>query len=235
LLLDLYQAHVKNPPAEIAELIDQIDVEFVRDDLLKLVSSMRTGTARIREIVLSLRNFSRLDEAEIKAVDVHEGIENTLVILRHRLKIQPNQPGVQIIREYGNLPLIECYAGSLNQVFLNILNNSLDAFEEFNETRSYEEIAAYPNQIKIWTQIKYGQCIQIHIADNGPGIPEEVRRRMFDPFFTTKTVGKGTGMGLAISYQIVAERHKGNLYCLSTPGHGAEFIIEIPVSQAIAA
>jgi two-component system, NtrC family, sensor kinase len=228
-LLDLYQTHVPNPPAPVQAFTHDIDLEFIREDVLKLLSSMRTGTHRIREVVQSLHNFSRLDEADIKVVDLHEGLENTLAVLGHRLT-PPHGPKVQIIRDYGALPRVECCARSLNQVFMSIFSNALDAFEELAETQTADTRAGRLNHIKIRTQVKDGQSVQIRIADNGPGIPESVRKRMFDPFFTTKSVGKGTGMGLAISYQIIVE-HQGNLSCTSTPGQGTEFVIEIPVHQ----
>ena len=190
---------------------------------------MKVGAERIRQIVLSLRNFSRLDEAEQKAVDIHEGIDNTLLILQHRLKEKVGRGTIQIVKNYGNLPLIECYAGQLNQVFMNIITNGLDALEEYNHQRSLEEITSNPSIIKISTEVVDNNWVQIRIADNGLGITPEVQKRLFDPFFTTKSVGKGTGLGLSISYQIIVEKHQGDLRCISEPGKGSEFIIKIPV------
>lgn len=177
--------------------------------------------------MLSLRNFSRKDESACKSVDVHEGLESTLLILQHRLKAAPERPETKILRDYGELPLVECYASQLNQVFMNILANALDAMEETNAGRDYEEIAARPNQITIRTQAS-DQWIEIAIADNGTGIPEAIRSRIFDPFFTTKPAGKGTGLGMSISYQIITQQHQGKLSCISQMGQGTKFTIQIP-------
>jgi signal transduction histidine kinase len=193
---------------------------------------MQVGTDRIREIVLSLRNFSRLDEAEFKAVDIHEGLDNTLVILRHRFKAKAERPEIQVMQDYGQLPLVECYAGQLNQVFMNILSNAIDALEEANQGRSFAALVAEPNILWIQTAVVGQDRVQITIADNGPGIAAAVLAHLFNPFFTTKAVGKGTGLGLSISYQIITEKHGGHLSCHSTPGQGAKFIIEIPIQQA---
>ncbi|MDB9307752.1 ATP-binding protein [Aphanizomenon sp. CS-733/32] len=203
-----------------------IEIEFMLEDLPKLLSSMKVGATRVNEIVLSLRNFSRLDQAEIKPVDIHEGIENTLIILKHTLKARPDRVEIELIKEYNNLPLIDCYAGQLNQVFMNILANAIDALSESNNSilKTREKL-----QIRIRTELTDDNHAIISIADNGSGISEEVQKRLFDPFFTTKAVGKGTGLGLSISYQIVVEKHGGELYCISTPGEGSEFIIKIPV------
>jgi signal transduction histidine kinase len=189
---------------------------------------MEIGTNRIREIGLSLRNFSRLDEAEVKEVDIHEGIDSTLIILNHRLKAKPDSPEIQIIKEYGKLPLVKCYAGQMNQVFMNIISNAIDALEERDRQRTLEEIQAQPSIIQVSTAAK-GSTVTISIKDNGSGINEAVRSKLFNPFFTTKPVGKGTGLGLAISYQIVTEKHGGNISCYSQLGKGAEFLIEIPI------
>ncbi|BAY22465.1 two-component sensor histidine kinase [Calothrix sp. NIES-2100] len=219
-LVELYQQYYPNPPEEIAAEIADIDLDFLKEDLVKLLQSMRIGTQRIREIVLSLRNFSRLDEAEFKQVDIHEGIDSTLMILHNRLKAKPEHPEMVIFKEYGQLPLIDCYPGQLNQVFMNILSNAIDALEDIKNP-----------QIRIYTEVINSNCIAIRIADNGNGITPEIISKLFDPFFTTKDVGKGTGLGLSISYQIVVDRHGGKLFCNSTPGQGAEFVIEIPVTQ----
>ncbi len=229
-LLQLYQQHYSQPDAAIQTEAEAIDLDFLLDDLPKLLSSMKVGTDRIREIVLSLRNFSRMDEAEMKVVDIHEGINSTLMILQHRLKAQHDCPAIEVFKHYGNLPRIECYAGQLNQVFMNILSNALDAIEERDHPRSRQKIQQ-PGQIHIYTEQKDSNQARIRITDNGLGMTERVRRLLFDPFFTTKSVGKGTGLGLSISYQIVTEKHGGSLQCVSVPGQGAEFIIEIPVQQ----
>lgn len=230
-LLELYQQHYPTPVTEIQAEIEAIDLDFVKDDLVKLLKSMRVGTDRIREIVKSLRSFSRLDEAEVKGVDIHEGIDSTLMILHNRLKAKPDHPGIQIVKEFGTLPLVECYPGQLNQVFMNLISNAIDALDEQDELKRPKITRAKPSQIRIQTRVVNSDWIAIHIADNGPGISKEVQSRLFDPFFTTKPVGKGTGLGLSISHQIVVERHGGTIRCDSAPGEGTEFIIEIPVQQ----
>jgi signal transduction histidine kinase len=229
-LMQLYQKYLPEPPLELQEELVAIDLDFLEEDLTKILQSMRIGTNRIREIVLSLRNFSRLDEAEVKEVDIHEGIDSTLVILNNRLKAKPDRPEIQVSKEYGNLPLVECYAGQLNQVFMNILSNAIDALEEHDRDGTLEKIQAQPSTICISTAAQ-DKTITISIKDNGAGISEVVRSKLFDPFFTTKPVGKGTGLGLAISYQIVTEKHGGKLSCYSQPGQGAEFLIELPILQ----
>ena len=192
---------------------------------------MQIGTDRIRHIIQSLQSFSRIDQSEMKSINIHEGINSTLLILQHRLKANVNHSGVQVIKEYGDLPLVECYPGQLNQVFMNLLSNALDALEVSKARRSLEDIQQHPSIIHIQTQLLECDRIAIHIADNGIGMPEEVRCRIFDPFFTTKAIGKGTGLGLSISYQIVVEKHKGEIQCIAAPGQGTKFIIEIPTTQ----
>jgi two-component system NtrC family sensor kinase len=236
-LVDLYQKHYPQPAVEIAERAAEIDLNFLKDDLPKLLASMKMGADRIRQIVLSLRNFSRVDQAEMKRVDLHEGIDNTLLILQNRLKPQGKYPGVALIKDYSELPLVECFAGQMNQVFMNILGNALDALEacqwpkysEHSAHSTYETVEPIMPMIRICTEISRSDYVKIRISDNGLGISEEVQSRLFDPFFTTKPVGKGTGLGLSISYQIVVDKHGGSLYCLSQPGQGTEFVIEIPV------
>jgi signal transduction histidine kinase len=195
-----------------------------------MVASMQVGAQRIRQIVLTLRNFSRLDEAEMKPVDIHEGIESTLLILCNRLKPRLGHLEIQITKEYGPLPKIECYAGQLNQVFMNILSNAIDALEQAIAQQP-EKMTRSP-EIWIRTEILERDRVVIRIADNGPGMTEAVQRQLFDPFFTTKPVGEGTGLGLSISYQIVVEKHGGVLQCVSQPGEGTEFWIEIPISPS---
>jgi signal transduction histidine kinase len=227
-LTSLYQQHYPNPPAEIQSFLAEIELEFLAADLPNLLNSMKLGCDRIGQIVRSLRNFSRLDESEKKIVDIHEGLDSTLVILQSRLKNQKNGEDILLIKKYGNIPLLECYPGLLNQVFMNILVNAIDAvFEDLDPSvlNSHNSPA-----ILICTELTDDQQVIIRIADNGAGIPEEVKQRLFDPFFTTKPVGKGTGLGLSISYQIIVEQHGGQLYYRSTPGQGAEFIIQIPVA-----
>ncbi|QLE39757.1 HAMP domain-containing protein [Nostoc sp. C052] len=227
--VQLYQQYNPNPAAEIQTVAENIDLEFLQEDLPKMLSSMKVGTERIRQIVLSLRNFSRIDEAEFKSVDIHEGIDSTLMILQHRLKAKPEQPEIEVIKDYGSVPLVECYAGQLNQVFMNILVNAIDALEENNTKYTYQEINDHPSRIKIRTSVINSRWVEIAIADNGVGISQEFQQRIFDPFFTTKPVGKGTGMGMSISYQIITEKHGGKLECFSTAGQGTEFIIQIPL------
>ncbi len=228
-MVQLYQHHYPHPVKEIQTEADAVDLEFIQEDLPKILSSIQIGTNRIREIVLSLRTFSRMDEADLKPVDIHAGIDSTLMILQHRLKARADRPEIEVIKDYNTLPQVECYAGQLNQVFMNILVNAIDALEDDNAGKSYSEIQANPNQITIRTDVIDQQWAQIAIADNGIGIPPAIQERIFNPFFTTKPVGKGTGMGMSISYQIVTEKHGGALKCLSTPGQGTEFVIQIPL------
>ena len=231
-LLRFYQQHHPNPDPKVWQQVEAVDLDFIAEDLPKLLSSMKIGTERIRQIVLSLQNFSRVDQAKIKRVDIHEGIDSTLLILQHRLKAKAKSTGIQVVKEYGNLPLVDCYAGQLNQVFMNVLSNAIDALEEGKGQRAKgkgEDLNSTPS-IRIRTEVSAdnSQAV-IRIADNGPGIAEAVKGRIFDPFFTTKPVGRGTGLGLAISYQIVVERHGGAINCVSQPGGGTEFWIEIPL------
>jgi signal transduction histidine kinase len=227
--VQLYQQYNPNPAPEIQTFAEDMDLEFLQEDLPKMLSSMKVGTDRIRQIVLSLRNFSRIDEAEFKSVDIHEGIDSTLMILQHRLKAKPEQPEIEVMKDYGIVPLVECYAGQLNQVFMNILVNAIDALEENNVKRTYQEIEENPSQIKIRTSVVNSTWLEVAIADNGVGISQEFQQRIFDPFFTTKPIGKGTGMGMSISYQIITQKHGGKLECCSNSGKGAEFIIQIPL------
>jgi PAS domain S-box-containing protein len=233
-LLHLYQEKYPNPVPEIVEAAADLDIDFLMEDFTKILESMKVGADRIRDLVVSLRNFSRLDESQMKLVDIHEGIESTLLILQHRTKGNPLRPAIEIIKEYGNFPKVECYVGQLNQVFMNLLGNAIDALEDYNRKRSSKEIYANPNRIRISTSAN-SHTLTIRIADNGVGINQEVIGKLFDPFFTTKPVGKGTGLGLSISYQIIVEKHRGKLQCISAPGEGAEFVIEIPLSQEVSA
>ncbi len=235
-LIEMYQYYYPQPVPEIQELLAEVDLEFILEDLPKALHSMKFGSERIRQIVLSLRNFSRLDESQKKPVDLHEGIDNTLLILQHRL------PRIQVIKEYGKLPLIECYPGQLNQVFMNIIANAIDAVEEVttpaknlknDPTQISQKSFVNPSpQIIIHTELTPDDFVVIKIKDNGPGLSESVKNRLFDPFFTTKPVGKGTGLGLSISYQIIVEKHRGVIECYSQPECGAEFLIKIPIKTA---
>lgn len=224
-LIEIYQEYYPNPVSQVKIKVEEIDLNFLIDDLPKLLSSMEVGATRIREIVLSLRIFSRLDEAEMKEIDIHQNIDSTLMILGHRFKMKADGSNIQIVKRYGDLPLIECYAGQLNQVFMNILSNAIDAVEE-----AIKHQHIFTPCITIDTKLLDNQ-VAICISDNGLGIPESVKQQIFDPFFTTKPIGVGTGMGLAISYQIVKDRHHGELSCVSQPGQGTEFMITIPLKQ----
>ncbi|HEY9829480.1 MAG TPA: GAF domain-containing protein [Stenomitos sp.] len=230
-LLQLYQQYYPHPVPEIEGAIAAIDLNFLLEDLPKLLSSMKVGAERICEIVAALRNFSRFAEAEIKPVDLHEGVDSTLMILQNRLKASGGHPEIKVIKEYGNLPLVECYAGQLNQVFMNLLTNAIDAIDEQNRKLTPEQINDNPSYIRVCTELYNDDEVAIRIADNGPGITEEDKARLFDPFFTTKPVGTGTGLGLSISYQIVVEKHGGQLHCYSQLGQGTEFVIQIPIQQ----
>ncbi|HIK05617.1 MAG TPA: HAMP domain-containing protein [Trichormus sp. M33_DOE_039] len=222
-LLELYQQHYPRPEVEIQNAQKEADIEYLTEDLPKILSSMKIGASRIREIVLSLRIFSRLDEAEFKTADLHQGIDSTLLILQHRIKAQHNRPQIKVVKEYSDIPEIQCFAGQLNQVFMNILANAIDALEE----AFYNGLCPEP-LIRIASKQENNNVV-IAIADNGTGIAKEVQSKLFDPFFTTKPIGKGTGMGLSISYQIITEKHGGSLKCVSSPGKGTEFIIAIPI------
>ncbi|MFB2936034.1 sensor histidine kinase [Aerosakkonemataceae cyanobacterium BLCC-F154] len=232
-LLEMYQEDYPKPTPRIQAELEDIELDFIKDDLLKLLNSANTGTQRIHEIVKSMRIFSRVDEAAVKAVNIHEGIDSTLTILHHRLKARPEHPGIEVIREYGQLPPIECYAGQLNQVFMNILSNAIDALDEYHQQCCFSGKINRSGKIYISTEIIRDNWIKIRIMDNGLGIKEEVKSKLFEPFFTTKPVGKGTGLGLSISYQIVVEKHGGKLHCQSVPEKGTEFIIEIPIHQQL--
>ncbi|MEG4859201.1 PAS domain S-box protein [Microcoleus sp. K1-B6] len=230
-LLSLYQECYPSPVPQIAEKVKDLELDFLKEDLPKMLNSMRVGVERISNIVLSLRNFSRLDESEMKLVDVHEGIDSTLLILQHRFHQASIKSGIEIIKEYGKISKIYCCAGQLNQVFLNIISNAIDALENQPEPRTIVIRTLMKKAgLKSHSKTQLSDCdrIVICIADSGPGMSEEVRKRLFDPFFTTKPVGAGTGLGLSISHQIVVEKHKGSLRCISAPGQGAEFWIEIP-------
>ncbi|HEY9832451.1 MAG TPA: ATP-binding protein [Stenomitos sp.] len=240
-LLFLYQHHYPNPVSEIQQQLEVRDVGFITEDLPKILSSMKLGTERIHQIVLSLRNFSRLDESEKKPVNIHEGIDSTLLILQHRLKATATRPAIQVIRKYGEIPLVNCFAGQLNQVFMNLLSNAIDAFE-IQQKSTIDSQPSITPCITICTEVihpgdelsptqnqRTRERVKICIADNGSGIPDAIQKRIFDPFFTTKSVGYGTGLGLSISHKIVVNQHEGFLQCLSQPGQGTEFRIEIPI------
>ncbi|MEG3955483.1 PAS domain S-box protein [Microcoleus sp. herbarium2] len=220
-LLQMYRDEYPEPSPALQEAIEVFELDFLLDDLPKMLSSMQVGATRIRDIVRSLRNFSRLDESDMKKINLHEGIDSTLMILEHRLKFQSDRPAIQIVKEYGQLPRVECYAGLLNQVFMNIIANAIDVLQEPLEN---------PGIIRIRTEVE-GTLAVIRIADNGAGITDRVKQRIFDPFYTTKRIGSGTGMGLAISHSIIVEKHKGQIKCFSVVGKGTEFRIEIPIKR----
>jgi light-regulated signal transduction histidine kinase (bacteriophytochrome) len=228
-LVNLYQSRYGTADLTIQSLIQEIDLDFLTEDLHKVLSSMQIGTHRIREIVLSLRNFSRLDQAAKKPVNIHEGIDSTLLILQHRLKSVGNHHEIQIIKHYGDLPEVECYASQLNQVLMNILANAIDALDE-QQQQPKLALPHRPSVITITTETIAANAIKITIEDNGSGIPGLALPKLFDPFYTTKPVGQGTGLGLAISYQIITEKHQGKLQCFSTPGTGSQFVIELPLA-----
>jgi len=213
-LLYLYQKHFPNPPAEIQNAINQTDLTYLLDDLSNVINSMRVGTDRVQEIVSSLNKFSRHKETGKKLANLHEAIDNTLLI--------------EIVKKYGNLPLIECYSGEISQVFMNLIANAIDAIEETQKNQNYYEISENTGVIRITTEL-IGEQIICKIADNGGGISEEMQSQIFNAFYTTKPIGKGTGLGLSIAYQIVTVNHHGKISCHSQPGAGLEFMIELPI------
>ncbi|MGL5135368.1 MAG: GAF domain-containing protein [Planktothrix sp.] len=232
-LVQLYQKQYPDISEEIEDKMEDIEFDFIIEDLPKILSSMKVGADRIRQLVLSLRNFSRLDESEVKAVDIHEGIDSTLLILQHRLKSKQDRLTIEIIKKYGNLPKVECYAAQLNQVFMNIISNAIDELESLSKESLDTRYLAISIQTQFLPASKENpiERVRIIIQDNGHGIPDTVKNRVFDPFFTTKPAGKGTGLGLSISYQIVVEKHKGIIECQALPEEGTEFMVEIPVHQ----
>ncbi|MDY6786129.1 MAG: GAF domain-containing protein [Cyanobacteriota bacterium] len=245
-LVQLYQ-NCSQPSGKLLERLDEIDLDFLCADLPKILHSMNVGAERIRQIVLSLKNFSRLDEAEKKPVDIHDGIDSTLLILQHRLKGRGDNPTIEVDKDYGDLPLVECHAGQLNQVFMNVLSNAIDALEQEIHQRHSQSCPPFVPKITIGTAVvssplhsttrsreqQYSsKFVEIRIADNGPGIPEAVREQLFDPFFTTKPVGKGTGLGLSISYHIVTEKHGGYFSFVSPRRGGTEFAIALPLAPS---
>lgn len=220
-LISLYEQNYPHPHPAIKKKLEEIELEYLREDLNNLFNSMKRGSDRISKIILGLRNFSRLDQSQRKAVDLHEGLDSTLMILQHRLKISSEYSEIEIVKDYGELPLVNCHASQINQVFLNILTNAIDALTQLPTT--------VPPKIQITTKMSDAQTVKIFIADNGLGMDESVRKKVFDPFFTTKPVGQGTGLGLSISYQIITEQHQGEIQCFSQPGKGATFTIVLPI------
>lgn len=234
-LIDLYQQKLPKPDSEIEVEIQEIDLDYIREDLPNVLQSIKKGVARIEAISSSLRIFARADSDRPTIFNIHEGIDGTILILQHRLKANNTRPAIKIIKEYGELPKVECYPGQLNQVFMNLLANAIDSLEDSNQERSIEEIAANPNRIAIKTELSNDRkSAVICIKDNGIGMIDEVKQKIFDHLFTTKGVGKGTGLGLAIVHQIVVEKHGGTIEVKSPPGEGAEFVVTIPIKATIA-
>ena len=229
--VNLYQKYYPSPPLDIAEYEEEIELDFIQEDLPKIISSINLGTKRIQQIVLSLRNFSRMDESDCKVVDIHEGLDSTLLILQHRLVAKSDYPQIELIKNYGELPLVECYGGLLNQVFMNILSNAVDALRDNHRQSLAQNKPLEASHINISTSVTDEQWIEIVIRDNGCGMPSDVQEKIFNPFFTTKPVGKGTGMGMSICYQIIVEKHGGTLDCVSELGQGTELVIRIPMHQ----
>lgn len=232
-IVAMYQANQPNLDRQQYPELADIDLEFIKLDFPKLLDSMRIGTERIHNIVKSLRHFSRVDEAEFKLADIHEGIDGTLMILHNRLKARANYSGIKVIKEYADLPKVECYAGQLNQVFMNILTNAIDALEAYDRACTEAQRQTDPPTIRIKTELVAPDWVMIQITNNGPPIPVEIQSKLFDPFFTTKPIGEGTGLGLSISYQIIVEKHKGMLSCQSDATMGTVFTIKIPAAQAV--
>jgi signal transduction histidine kinase len=227
--LNTYHQH-QPPTGAVAELAQELDLEFMLEDLPKLIDSMKGATDRIKGISTSLRTFSRADTEHKVKVNLHEGLDSTLLILKYRLKANENRPAIKVIRNYGNIPEIDCFPGQLNQVFMNILANAIDMFDEIAQQTSFEELENHPQQIAIHTALLSEQnAVEIRISDNGKGMNESVKSKIFDRLFTTKEVGKGTGLGLAIAHQIVVEKHDGRLEVQSQSGQGSEFSISLPV------
>jgi len=226
-LLRLYQKQSVNPSPDILQKQQDMDVEFVLDDSLKIVNSMRNGSDRIRQIILSVQDFSRTDRSGWQLFDVSDGLENTLLLLQHRLPAREGRRDIKVIKEYGNLPQVECYAGQINQAFLNIINNAIDALDGSIEELDSSEIGQFKPVIRIRTFVVDARRISIEISDNGTGMNEDVKAQIFDPFFTAKPAGQGSGLGLAVSYEIVVRQHKGELQCFSEPGKGTKVRIEI--------
>ena len=230
-LVSAYQDRYPEPGPSIDAIIEEADIDFIKADLPKLLRSMCVGSERIQQIVLSLRNFSRSDEEGLKFANIHEGLENTLLILQHRLVENASRAAIIVERNYGDLPSVECYPGLLNQVFMNLLANAIDAIEEGAQKREVD----YRGRISLRTSSLIKEdCdwVEITIADNGLGISDESRSRIFDMFYTTKPVGKGTGIGLSISYSIITKKHDGDLSCQSIWGEGSEFVVTVPVAAA---
>jgi signal transduction histidine kinase len=227
-LIELYRQELPQPSTKIKDELEAIDLEYLQKDLPKLIKAMKDGGDRITSISKSLRTFSRADTDQKQKFNLHEGIDSTVLILRHRLKANENRPAIEVVTNYGQIPEIAGFPGQLNQVFMNILANAIDALDESNHGRSYQDIQAESNRIIISTSLE-NNSVKISIADNGIGMPDEVKNRIFDHLFTTKGVGKGTGLGLAIARQIVVEKHGGAIVVNSQVGQGTTFVILLPI------
>ncbi|MEO1561459.1 MAG: PAS domain-containing sensor histidine kinase, partial [Cyanobacteria bacterium J06632_19] len=228
--IECYQENYPNPEEEVNEHAEDIDLEYLRDDLPKLLDSMKLATERIKDISKSLRTFSRADTSQKVACNIHEGIDSTILILKYRLKADEKRPTIEVIKKYDNLPPIKCFLGQLNQVFMNIIANAIDALDSASQEKTFIEIQDNPHNITINTRfLSEENTVLISIKDNALGMPESIRERIFDNLFTTKGVGKGTGLGLAIAKQIIEETHNGKISCNSTVGEGTEFVIELPI------
>ena len=234
-LIQLYQDTYPNPSPEILQQLDEIELDFIAEDWAILFNSLQNGTERISQLMLSLRHFSRLDEADLKATDINQDIDQVLTLLQHRLQTRKKRSGIQVIKHYSQLPQIYCYPSQLNQVLINLFNNAIEALEEKAQTQAepFPEPPTIIVRTKIITDKDTSNVLIIQIEDNGCGIDEAIQPQIFDPFFTTKPVGTGTGLGLAISYQIIVNNHKGNIHCVSTSGKGTQMIIEIPTTASI--
>jgi signal transduction histidine kinase len=232
-ILHLYQQYLPQPPTLLQKELVEADLEHLLTDLPSLFDSLQLGVERIREITTALRNFSRTDCNKKQLADIHQGMDTTLQILQHRLKATCHRPAIRLLKKYGKLPQVECHIGQLNQVFMNVIANAIDALDEYSHDRTYDELEREVNTIEIRTDITEDGQILIAIYNSGPSIPEEVQRRIFDTFYTTKPAGKGTGLGLSISRQIIVDTHQGQLKCISIPSWGTEFVILIPMQRQL--
>ncbi|BAY65488.1 two-component hybrid sensor and regulator [Calothrix brevissima NIES-22] len=229
-LINLYQEKLPDPDPDIDDLVEEIDLDYITEDLPQLLASMTQGINRLKEMSLSLRTFARSDISSKTDYQIHEGINSTLMLLQHRLKGNGDRSAIKVVKQYSELPPIACYPGQLNQVFMNIIANAIDAFEESHDRQHALQTTTEPQTITVTTSVDpQTETVTISIQDNGPGMLPEVLARIFEPSFTTKPVGKGTGLGLAISYQIIVSKHNGQINCLSHPGQGTSFIITLPI------
>jgi signal transduction histidine kinase len=226
-VLKIYQHELPNPSEEMAEELEEAELDFLMEDLPKMLDSMQVGVDRLQGIMSSLRTFTRVDKEDKQLADIHAGLDSTFMILQHRLKANPQRPEIQVLKKYGALPPIRCYGGQLNQVFMNLIANAIDALDECSQGKTFAELETNPNTICVQTET-IGDRISIRISDNGNGMNLETQDRIFESFYTTKPAGKGTGLGLSISRQIVRDKHGGELTCISTLDKGTEFIIEFP-------